>query len=132
MGRGNRGSAAGKCWATVHEHSDRPMLEVMAMPADRLPFLDVQQAFRGRPRDEPTHKAKRKARTGCEPAHNATLNILALALIKRSAHFATVPQGMANYIANREAALEVLQPQLKGNAAHAAGQPHGPRSGPVG
>ena len=81
---------------------------------------------------KPTHKAKRKTRTGCEPAHNATLNILALALIKRSAHFATAPQGMANYIANREAALEALQPQLKGNAAHAAGQPHGPRSGPVG
>lgn len=48
------------------------------------------------------------------------------------AHFATVPRGMANYMANREAALEAVQPQQKGNAAHAAGQPHGPRSGPLG
>ena len=60
------------------------------------------------------------------PANNAALNNLAQALIKRSGKFATVPQGMAHYTANREAGLEALVTRQKGNAAGAAGQPSGP------
>ena len=47
-------------------------------------------------------------RTGHGPANNAALNNLALALIKRSGKFATVPEGMAYYTANRAAALEAM------------------------
>ena len=67
----------GKCWATGNEQRDRRMLEVAVMPVARRPFLDVQQVFRGTPRCKPTHKAKRKARTGCESTNNAALTILA-------------------------------------------------------
>ena len=64
-----------------------------------------------------------KIRTGCGPANNATLSNLVLAPIKRSGKLAAVPQEMAHYTANREAALEVLLTRQKGNAAHTAGQP---------
>ena len=63
--------------------------------------------------------------TSCGPANNATLNDLELALIKRSGKFAAVPQRMAHYTANREAALEALLTRQKGNTADAAGQPSG-------
>lgn len=59
---------------------------------------------------------KSKIRTGCGPENNA-------ALIKRSGKFAAVPEGMAHYTANREAAPETLLTRQKGNAAQAAGQP---------
>ena len=77
-------------------------------------------------------EAESKIRTGCEPANNAALNKLELALIERGGKIATVPEGMAHYTPNREVALEALLTRQKGNAAHAAGQPHGPGSGPVG
>ena len=51
---------------------------------------------------------KSQIRSGCEPANNAALNNLVLALIKRSGKFATVLEGMTHYTANREAALEAL------------------------
>ena len=49
-----------------------------------------------------------RIRTGHGPANNAALNNLALALIKRSGKFATVPEGMAYSTANRAAALEAM------------------------
>ena len=44
----------------------------------------------------------------------------------RNGKVATVPEAMAHYTANREAALEALLTRQKGNAAHALGQPSGP------
>ena len=49
-----------------------------------------------------------RIRTGHGPANNAAPKNLALALIKRSGKFATVPEGMAYYTANRAAALEAM------------------------
>ena len=62
---------------------------------------------------------KSQIRSGCEPANNA-------ALIKRSGKVETVPDGIVNYTANREEALEALLTRQKGNTADAAGQPSGP------
>ena len=59
-------------------------------------------------RDVSLQEDRSRIRTGHGPANNAALNNLVLALIKRSGKFATVPDGMAHYRADRAAALEAL------------------------
>ena len=59
-------------------------------------------------RDVSLQEDRSRIRTGHGPANNAALNNLVLALIKRSGKFATVPDGIAHYRADRAAALEAL------------------------
>ena len=48
----------GKCWAPGSRQWDRRMPEVVAVPADWLPLLDVRRALQVTHRSNPTQEAK--------------------------------------------------------------------------
>ena len=86
-----------------------------SLPAERASAYRLLTLHRGHwtvengnhlSRDVSLLENESEIRTGHGSANNAALNNLALALIKRSGEFATVPEDMAHYRANRAAAPE--------------------------